>query len=338
MKHHTSRLDPTVRKQLQSIAITNDERVQELLDNPSRIGTFLDFRVDYAFKYILGHKEVLMKLLNDILPVHVDAVEYLPNEIPVISEKEKRSVFDVICTNTGTGERFLCEMQRRPDSDMDDRLLFYGCSLVHRQVERASESYLLNPVYVICVADYIRQHPAAVPHDDFLFSYRLREDNWAEEVLSDKLRFYYLELPRLKKRWDATETNAERWCYLFRNLSKFANIPQNASGFEPVFEIARTGEMDPDELKRYLSTMVTDYDKIVIGEYNRKLGFQQGMEKGIQQGLQQGLHEGLQQGLQQGREETVRSMILEMAKNGMSTEQMAKISHLAEDQIREILN
>ena len=84
--------------------------------------------------------------------------------------------------------------------------------------------------------------------------------------------------------------------------------------------------MDPDELKRYLSTMVTDYDKIVIGEYNRKLGFQQGMEKGIQQGLQQ------------GREETVRSMILEMAKNGMSTEQMARISHLAEDQIREILN
>ena len=76
--------------------------------------------------------------------------------------------------------------------------------------------------------------------------------------------------------------------------------------------------------------MVTDYDKIVIGEYNRKLGFQQGMEKGIQQGLQQGL--------QQGREETVRSMILEMAKNGMSTEQMARISHLAEDQIREILN
>ena len=80
--------------------------------------------------------------------------------------------------------------------------------------------------------------------------------------------------------------------------------------------------MDPEELKRYLSTMVTDYDKIVIGEYNRKLGFQQG----------------LQQGLQQGREETVRSMILEMSKNGMSTEQMARISHLAEDQIREILN
>ena len=80
--------------------------------------------------------------------------------------------------------------------------------------------------------------------------------------------------------------------------------------------------MDPDELKRYLSTMVTDYDKIVIGEYNRKLGFQQGMEKGIQQ----------------GREETIRSMVLEMAKNGMSTEQMARISHLAEDQIREILN
>ena len=130
MKKHHFQLDPTVKKQLQSITIIQDARVQEFIDNPSSIPTFLDFRVDYAFKYILGHKEALLKLLNDILPVRVDAVEYLPNEIPVISEKEKRSAFDVICTNKDTGERFLCEMQRLQDSDMDDRLLFYGCSLV----------------------------------------------------------------------------------------------------------------------------------------------------------------------------------------------------------------
>lgn len=309
MKRHTFQLDPTVQKQLQSIAITQDPRVQELLDNPERISTFLDFRVDYAFKYILGHKEALLKLLNDILPLHVDDVEYLPNEIPVISEKEKRSVFDVICTNRTTGERFLCEMQRRADSDMDDRLLFYGSALVHNQVERASERYLLRPVYVICVADYERPHATPIPDDNFFFSYRLREDKWQEDILTNKLQFIYLELPRLKKGWEATETNAERWCYIFRNLYTFVSIPGDAPEFEPIFEIARTGELDKNELKRYLSTMVTEYDKLVIGEYNRELGRKEGLEKGLELGRAEGREEGREEGLKEGTEIVVRKML-----------------------------
>ena len=330
MKKHHFQLDPTVKKQLQSITIIQDARVQEFIDNPSSIPTFLDFRVDYAFKYILGHKEALLKLLNDILPVRVDAVEYLPNEIPVISEKEKRSAFDVICTNKDTGERFLCEMQRLQDSDMDDRLLFYGCSLVHRQVERRSRTYLLSPVYVICVADYERTHPASVPADDFLFGYRLREDKWQDDVLSDKLQFYYLELPRLKKRWDATETNAERWCYLFRNLATFAKVPSNASGFEPIFEIARTGEMDGNELKRYLSTMVTQYDKLVIGEFHHK----EGMKEGLEKGLKKGIEIGREAGMAEGREATIRAMVVEMEKEGLPIEQIARITNLSIEEVK----
>ena len=61
-----------------------------MLDNPSQIASFMDFRVDWSFKYILGHEEAMVKLLNDILPVHVDTLEYLPNEIPVRSASPGR--------------------------------------------------------------------------------------------------------------------------------------------------------------------------------------------------------------------------------------------------------
>ena len=74
----------------------------------------MDFRVDYAFKYILGHKRILLKLVNDIFPVQVEDIEYLSNEIPVISEKEKRASFDVICTARGSGEKFLAATRCRP--------------------------------------------------------------------------------------------------------------------------------------------------------------------------------------------------------------------------------
>ncbi len=256
MKHKTYKLDPAIEKQLFATPTELDARVQELLDNPSQIAPFMDFRVDWSFKYILGHEEAMVKLLNDILPVHVDTLEYLPNEIPVRSEKEKRAVFDVICTNKTTKEKFLCEMQRLPESDMDDRLLFYGCSLIQKQIKRKDKKYILNTVYVICVADYERAHPTPVPADDFLFRYRLMDERWPEDVLTSKLQFYYLELPRFQKGWEAAQTNAERWCYLFRNLYKFA----------------------------YLNAMVTDYEKLVIGEYHEQKGFKEGLEQGRAEG------------------------------------------------------
>lgn len=60
----------------------------------------------------------------------------------------------------------------------------------------------------------------------------------------------------LQKVWETAETNQERWCYLFGNLSKFASIPQNASGFESVFKVAETGEMNDTQLKEYLGAMI----------------------------------------------------------------------------------
>ena len=113
-------------------------------------------------------------------------------------------------------------MQRLPESDMDDRLLFYGCSLIQNQIKRKAKKYILSTVYVICVADYERAHPTPVPADDFLFKYRLRDERWPEDVMTTKLQFYYLELPRFQKGWEAAQTNAERWCYLFR---KYISTP-----------------------------------------------------------------------------------------------------------------
>ena len=325
MKHKTYKLDPAIEKQLFATPTELDARVQELLDNPSQIAPFMDFRVDWSFKYILGHEEAMIKLLNDILPVHVDTLEYLPNEIPVRSEKEKRAVFDVICTNKTTKEKFLCEMQRLPESDMDDRLLFYGCSLIQKQIKRKDKKYILNTVYVICVADYERAHPTPVPADDFLFKYRLRDERWPEDVMTTKLQFYYLELPRFQKGWEAAQTNAERWCYLFRNLYKFAGVPRDASDFEPIFEIARTEQFEEEQLKVYLNAMVTDYEKLVIGEYHEQKGFKEGLEQGRAEGREQGRAEG-------GKERALNSA-RNMLARGYEVSEIAEVTELTPEEI-----
>lgn len=74
-------------------------------------------------------------------------------------------------------------------------------------------------------------------------------------------------LPRLGKIWDSLETNLERWCYLFGNLNNFAEKPTDSAGFDDVFNLARTGELDGEGLKQYVSTMLNEYEKYTYGVY-----------------------------------------------------------------------
>ena len=272
-------LDPAVEQMLKDYEQDRIDKVQELLDHPENIPVFMDFKVDYAFKYILGHKPILLKLINDILPVDVSDIEYLPSEIPVVSPKEKRSVFDVICTARHTDERFIVEMQCVPDLDMDNRLLYYGCSLIHLQIERGAKTYDLKPVYVLCVANYNREHDGNKNAGQFFFGYQFRELSQPKDILSQNLQFFFLELPRLQKVWDKLETNAERWCYLFGNLNNFAKVPDNPAGFDAVFDLARTDELDGSDLKKYLTSMLDEYTVYTTTEYARREGYRKGAEE-----------------------------------------------------------
>ena len=86
--------------------------------------------------------------------------------------------------------------------------------------------------------------------------------------------------PRLKKVWDSLETNLERWCYLFGNLNSFVETPRDPAGFEDIFSIAQTGELNEKGISKYLTSMVTEYDRKVIGDYF----FSEGMAKGMAEG------------------------------------------------------
>ena len=143
-------------------------------------------------------------------------------------------------------------MQQIEDTDMDDRLMFYGCSLIHSQIERGNPEYFLKPVYVICISNYLRKHEEPVPENKILFNYRMREPQMNENF-SNRLNFYILELPRLQKVWETLETNVERWCYMFNNLSTFAEeVPADSEYFDDLYEVARTGGLNQVELQSRL--------------------------------------------------------------------------------------
>ena len=79
-------------------------------------------------------------------------------------------------------------------------------------------------------------------------------------------------------------------------MYKFAGVPRDASDFAPIFEIARTEQFEEEQLKVYLNAMVTDYEKLVIGEYHEQKGFKEGLEQGRAEGREQGRAEGRAEG------------------------------------------
>lgn len=75
------------------------------------------------------------------------------------------------------------------------------------------------------------------------------------------------------------ETNTERWCYLFGNLNNFAKVPDNPAGFDAVFDLARTDELDGSDLKKYLTSMLDRYYVYSTTEYARREGYKKGAEE-----------------------------------------------------------
>ena len=266
--------------------------------------TFLDPTVDWAFKYIFSHEEVLRKLLNDLLPVQVGAIEYLPNEIPVLSEKDKRSIFDVVCMNRQTGKRFIVEMQSNNDMDMDDRLFFYGASLVHRQIERGNPDYSLAPVYVVCLANYPRKH-ADAPEDKILFRYGFREEE-THEPYGNQLTICRLELLRLGKQAERCRGNVEKWAYYLKNMPTFVTKPAGADEeFDAFFDVARFAELPETDKQQYYKAMKSEYEIRVTTQYS----YNEGMEIGMERGRVEGRAEGRTEGRAEGRAETARAML-----------------------------
>ena len=246
-------------------------------DYPER----MDLRVDWAFKRIFGQKKYLQKIIKDLLDINIDVIEYDPNELIVDSPIDKRSVFDVICRNSDTDEVFVLEMQNTYESDMPDRLFYYGGSLIHNQVHVGDEVYVVKSVLVCCIASYYVPHNNPVPKGKVFFDYRMRESETGEVFDGDKLQICFLELNRFEQYLDKDSDLKKQWCWIFNNLSIFAERPDNLdSSFNDLIEDARIKRLTKMDKDKYMEALqISDRDRKVIYEGGIIVGKHLGREE-----------------------------------------------------------
>ena len=145
-------------------------------------------------------------------------------------------------------------MQKGYQKHFRERTVYYTTYPINEQGRHAHELYLkrkaecgekgsgpkfewdyaLKPVTVVAILNFKFDHEDGWPQDRYHSSYRLREDS-CHEVMTDVLRFVFLELGRFKKRlWDL-HTVFDKWMYLLKHMHEMVEIPKEFS--DPLFTL-----------------------------------------------------------------------------------------------------
>ena len=280
---------------------------------------------DWGFKRLFGtemNKDLLLEFLRDLFPERdIRDIAYLKNEHQNLTERERDSVFDVMCVSAD-GTQFVVEMQKRSQRYFRDRALYYAAHPIIEQGRKGGWNYRLNPVCVVGVLDFAMDHDYGAEaekwRDKLVHRYRLREDETGE-IMNSKLEFRYLEVGAYRKEVTERSGIVEKWMYVLKNLSRLEGRPPELRErvFERLFEAARIAAYTREERNQYESDMMNENDYRNTIEYAREAG------------LAAGLAEGLAEGEAKGKAEVAKKLL----RAGMPEEQIMEFTGLSAEQI-----
>ena len=309
---------------------------------------FAQLQCDFMFKRLFGseaNKDVLIGFLNMILAdVEIVDVDFIPTEHLGLTKEDRKIVFDISC-ECEDGRRLIIEMQRGYQKHFRKRAVFYTSYPINEQGRKAREEYIrdhgckddgedfrwdfdLKPVTVVALLNFKFDHDSLWPDERYHSSYRLREDVTGE-IMTDVVRYVFLELARFRKSPDEIETRFDKWMYLLCHMHELTEIPEKFQDpeFKRLFLLSEINNFTPDELTQYLESLgrMSDYYNII--DSAAELAEKRGREAGMAEGLA----EGLARGREEGREEGILQMARNMKQQGLPVDMIQKVTGLPSD-------
>ena len=293
--------------------------------------TFIDLRLDYAFKLIFGthgNEDLLLKLINAILPEkHFTSVTLSTNEQVGLRPDSRKAVFDIFAT-TSDGSDITIEMQWLGQGDFNQRMIFYSTFPVQNHVKKGKGDgdnarlfYTFPPLYVVGITDFILQGVPETP--DVINVYSIRNEKYLDYSLSSNVTYVTVELPKLKKTLEELVTPADYLLYAIRNIGQMNEMPNQfkGQGLDKLFELCRFAHMTEEQQRQYLAELMAELD-----EGSR-------MATAINEGLRRGRTEGHSQGLAEGRAESRSETARAMLADNMDPQLIAKYTGLTAEEI-----
>lgn len=270
---------------------------------------YLDPKADLTFKKIFGeHKDLLMSLLNALLPLEkdrqVDSLEYLPAELVPDLPLGKNSIVDVRCKDK-KGRQFIVEMQMIWTPAFQQRVLFNASKAFVRQLKRNRKYELLQPVYSLNLVNesFMNDYP-----DEFIHNYNIVHELHSDKII-DGLHLTFVELPKFKPHSIAERKMAVLWLRFLTEINEDTTIvpeelldnPETSKALKEVEESAYT-EQEIDAYEDFWDKLGAE--RLLLVDSNNI-----SLEKGLALGREEGRAEGLAQGRADSLAEVARAML-----------------------------
>jgi len=276
----------------------------------------LDPKADLTFKLIFEHEDLLISLLNALLPLdegkQIEHVEYLPAELVPENPGKKDSVVDVRCRETG-GRHFIVEMQLNWNNEFRQRVVLNAAKAVVKQLLPGEEYKLVQPVYSL---NLINDTGFESGPDEFYHDYAIVDVAHNDRRI-EGLRFVFIELPKFKPKTIAEKKMAVLWLRFLTEI--------NARTEEAPAELLENPETAKAlkllEKSAYTEGQLIAYDRFWDAVYRERVFYNDGFKKGEAKGHIEGRAKGeLDKALESARR---------MKADGMSAELIAKYTGLS---------
>ena len=295
------------------------------------VGKYLDPKADLTFKLIFEHEDLLISLLNALLPLdegkQIEHLEYLPAELVPENPGKKNSVVDVRCHETG-GREFIVEMQLNWNNEFRQRVILNAAKAVVKQLEAGEKYKLIQPVYSL---NLINDTGFDSDPDEFYHDYAIVDVAHTDRRI-EGLRFIFIELPKFKPKSIAQRKMAVLW---LRFLTEINTKTEEAPA--ELLENPDTAKaLKILERSAYTEGQLIAYDRFWDAVYRERVFYDDGFNKGKIEGRDEGLAEGRAEGRAEGIKEANRENARRMKADGMPVELIAKYTGLTVEAVNSL--
>ena len=290
-------------------------------------------RFDWAMKRLLRNKanfDVLEGLLTTLLGEKITIQRLLESESNQEDEFDKYNRVDMLAEDS-KGNLLLIEVQNNNEYAYFQRMLFGTSKLVTEYINRGEGYEKVCKVYSINIVYFALGHGKdnvyhgktefrGIHYNDLLELSPFQRQTFKVDAVSQLYPEYYIL--KVNGFDQVAKSPLEEWIH-YLNTGK---IPEtyHAPGLDAARERLKIDRMSKDEKNAYYRHM----DNLNLLKSNIKTEREEGKLEGLQEGLQKGRAEG-------GREKAL-SIARKLKTAGMDETQIAEITGLKEEEIREL--
>ena len=240
---------------------------------------------DFFFKKIfgsVGSEKITKSLLEAILKIDITAIDLDKNPI---TEKEvlddKLGVMDIRLEINGNIDCDV-EMEMINRGNIEIRLMRYVSKIFIKGLKVGEKYVEAKDSIAILIANFELDKHKEVKK--ILTEYEMREKDYGNIVLTDKIKVYILELPKIE-RMKSEDKNLNLWIKFIKDLEvkKLADNKEKDEKLEETIKAIQEAkekyeELCQDEHARYIAELREKYVEETASV--RQMGYEEGLETG----------------------------------------------------------